>query len=77
MRMHDLSFDTPAMTHPPCCSELQARCCVQPASELMGLALREVLPLAWQQEWRREQGEPSDGRAECSGHWPAALIYSI
>ena len=39
------------------CSELHSRCCVQPASELMGLALREVLPLAWQQEWRREQGE--------------------
>lgn len=40
-----------------CCSELHSRCCVQPASELMGLALRQVLPLAWQQEWRQQQGE--------------------
>lgn len=50
----------PHPTHPsfPClaCSELHARCCVHPPSELMGLALREVLPLQWQQEWRRMQG---------------------
>ncbi|KAL4450740.1 hypothetical protein ABPG77_001096 [Micractinium sp. CCAP 211/92] len=41
-------------------SELHARCCVHPPSELMGLALREVLPLQWQLEWRRMQENNSE-----------------